>query len=80
MLIESDSGRLKRWVGIVDARGNAGGDRRGEQSAALLVKRKGAGYDSTFDDLVNISVYDKIDKEVPDDIRRLYTEFKKTKR
>ncbi|MFK5891593.1 MAG: DUF1028 domain-containing protein [Pseudomonadota bacterium] len=39
---------------------NAGGDRRGQQSAALLVVRKNAGYGG-FDDLyVDISVYDHI--------------------
>ena len=38
--------------------GKAGGDRRGEQSAALLVKRKGAGYDGTTDDLIDIGIYD----------------------
>jgi uncharacterized Ntn-hydrolase superfamily protein len=36
----------------------AGGDRRGQQSAALLVKRAGAGYDGSSDDLVDISIYD----------------------
>ncbi|HTY36696.1 MAG TPA: DUF1028 domain-containing protein, partial [Bacteroidota bacterium] len=40
------------------AGGKAGGDRRGEESAALLVKRKGAGYDGTTDDLIDISIYD----------------------
>ncbi|HWP81595.1 MAG TPA: DUF1028 domain-containing protein [Bacteroidota bacterium] len=40
------------------AGGKAGGDRRGEQSAALVVKRKGAGYDGTTDDFIDISVYD----------------------
>jgi len=40
------------------AGGKAGGDRRGEQSAALVVKRKGAGYDGTTDDYIDISVYD----------------------
>ena len=40
------------------AAGKAGGDRRGEESAALLVKRKGAGYDGTTDDSIDISIYD----------------------
>lgn len=47
-----------RLVAALLAGGKAGGDRRGEQSAALLVKRKGAGYDGTTDDYIDISVYD----------------------
>ena len=47
-----------KLVAALVAGGKAGGDRRGEQSAALLVKRKGAGYDGTTDDLVDISIYD----------------------
>ncbi len=47
-----------RLVAALVAGGKAGGDRRGEQSAALLVKRKGAGYDSTSDDYIDISIYD----------------------
>lgn len=47
-----------RLLAALVAGGKAGGDRRGEQSAALLVKRKGAGYDGSSDDLVDISVYD----------------------
>jgi uncharacterized Ntn-hydrolase superfamily protein len=47
-----------KLVAALVAAGKAGGDRRGEQSAALLVKRKGAGYDGTTDDLIDISIYD----------------------
>jgi len=47
-----------RLVAAIVAAAKAGGDRRGEESVALLVKRKGAGYDGTTDDLVDISVYD----------------------
>ncbi|MCX6143962.1 MAG: DUF1028 domain-containing protein [Ignavibacteriales bacterium] len=47
-----------KLVAAIVAGGKAGGDRRGEQSAALLVKRKGAGYDGTTDDLIDISIYD----------------------
>jgi uncharacterized Ntn-hydrolase superfamily protein len=47
-----------RLVAAIVAGAKAGGDRRGEESAALLVKRKGAGYDGTTDDLVDISIYD----------------------
>lgn len=48
----------ERLLAALVAGGRAGGDRRGEQSAALLVKRKGAGYDGSSDDLVDISIYD----------------------
>lgn len=47
-----------KLVAAIIAGGNAGGDRRGEESAALLVKRIGAGYDGTTDDLIDISIYD----------------------
>jgi uncharacterized Ntn-hydrolase superfamily protein len=47
-----------RLAAAIVAGGKAGGDRRGEESAALLVKRKGAGYDGTTDDLIDISIYD----------------------
>ena len=47
-----------KLVAAIVAGGRAGGDRRGEQSAAVLVKRKGAGYDGTTDDLIDISIYD----------------------
>ena len=55
---ETKGSLADRLVAALVAGGKAGGDRRGEQSAALLVKRKAAGYDSTFDDLVDISIYD----------------------
>jgi len=56
---EETTGSLAdRLVAAIVAGAKAGGDRRGEQSAALLVKREGAGYDGTTDDLVDISVYD----------------------
>lgn len=49
-----------RLVAALVAGGKAGGDRRGEQSAALLVKRAGAGYDGTTDDYIDISIYDHL--------------------
>jgi uncharacterized Ntn-hydrolase superfamily protein len=56
---ESTKGPLSdRLLAALVAGGKAGGDRRGEQSAALVVKRKGAGYDGTTDDYIDISVYD----------------------
>lgn len=56
---ETTKGSLAdRLLAALIAGGKAGGDRRGEQSAALVVKRKGAGYDGTTDDFIDISVYD----------------------
>jgi len=47
-----------RLVAALVAGGKAGGDRRGEQSAALLVVRKGAGYQGALDNFIDISIYD----------------------
>lgn len=56
---ESTTGSLAdRLVAALVAGGKAGGDRRGEQSAALLVKRAGGSYDGTTDDYIDISIYD----------------------
>ncbi len=56
---ESTPGSLAdRLVAAIVAGGKAGGDRRGEESAALLVKRSNAGYDGTTDDYIDISIYD----------------------
>lgn len=56
---ESTRGSLAdKLLAALLAGGKAGGDKRGEQSAALVVKRKGAGYDGTTDDFIDISVYD----------------------
>lgn len=55
---EATAGELgDRLVAAIVAGGRAGGDQRGEQSAALLVVRKGAGYDGQ-DNFVDISIYD----------------------
>lgn len=50
--------------------GKAGGDRRGEQSAALLVVRKGAGYGGELDNFIDISVYDH--PKPLEELKRLY--------
>jgi uncharacterized Ntn-hydrolase superfamily protein len=55
---EATEGTLAdRLLAALLAGGAAGGDRRGEQSAALVVHRAGAGYDAS-DVIVDISVYD----------------------
>jgi uncharacterized Ntn-hydrolase superfamily protein len=55
---QTEGSLADRLVAALVAGGKAGGDRRGEQSAALLVKRKGAGYDKSSDDYIDISIYD----------------------
>lgn len=58
-----------RLMAALTAGGKAGGDQRGEQSAALLVVRDGAGYDG-MDNFIDISVYDH---ETPiAELERLY--------
>ena len=59
-----------RLVAAIVAGGKAGGDRRGEESAALLVKRAGAGYDGTTDDFIDVSIYDNPKPLV--ELQRLY--------
>ena len=55
---EASEGELSdRLVAALVAGGAAGGDQRGEQSAALLVVRADAGYDG-MDNFIDISVYD----------------------
>jgi uncharacterized Ntn-hydrolase superfamily protein len=55
---ESATGTLAdRLMAALVAGGKAGGDQRGEQSAALLVVRERAGYDG-MDNFIDISVYD----------------------
>ena len=67
---EATEGSLAdRLLAALLAGGRAGGDRRGEQSAALVVVREGAGYDGD-DRIVDISVYDH---ETPlAELERLY--------
>lgn len=57
---EETQGELSdKLMAALIAGGKAGGDQRGEQSAALLVVRKGAGYDA-MDNFIDISVYDHL--------------------
>ena len=54
---ETEGPLAERLLQALLAGGRAGGDRRGEQSAALVIVRAGAGYDGD-DRIVDISVYD----------------------
>ena len=57
---EATEGSLAdRLMAALVAGGKAGGDQRGEQSAALLVVRESAGYDG-MDNFIDISVYDHL--------------------
>jgi len=68
---ESSSGPLAdRLLDCLDAAQGAGGDRRGQQSAALLVVEKDGGYANLSDTIVELRVEDH---ERPlDELRRLY--------
>src|SRR6266536_5401336 len=68
---ESSSGPLaERLLACLDAAQAAGGDSRGQQSAALLVVEKDAGYAKLSDTLVDLRVDDH---ERPiDELRRLF--------
>ena len=59
-----------RLLAAIRAGAEAGGDRRGRQSAALLVVRAGASYDAKSDRYIDISVYDA--KDPIAEIFRLY--------
>jgi uncharacterized Ntn-hydrolase superfamily protein len=59
-----------RLLAAIKAGAEAGGDRRGRQSAALVVVRAGASYDAKSDQYIDISVYDA--KDPIAEIFRLY--------
>jgi uncharacterized Ntn-hydrolase superfamily protein len=59
-----------RLLAAIKAGAEAGGDRRGRQSAALVVVRQGASYDAKSDRYIDISVYDA--KDPIAEIFRLY--------
>jgi uncharacterized Ntn-hydrolase superfamily protein len=50
----------ERLMAALNAAERAGGDIRGQQSAALLVLRRNGGYGSLDDRLVDISIYDHV--------------------
>src|SRR5205814_9379744 len=69
---ESSAGRplAERLLDCLDAAQAAGGDRRGQQSAALLVVEKNAGYGQLSDVAVDLRVDDHERPVV--ELRRLY--------
>jgi len=68
---ESSSGPLaERLLNCLDAAQAAGGDRRGQQSAALLVVERDGGYASLSDELVDLRV-DEHPRPL-EELRRIY--------
>jgi uncharacterized Ntn-hydrolase superfamily protein len=68
--LETKGSLAERLLQAIKAGAEAGGDRRGRQSAALVVVREGASYDAKSDRYVDISVYDA--KDPIAEIFRLY--------
>lgn len=66
----------ERLIAALEAGQKAGGDRRGMQSAALLVVRKGGGYGGYDDHFIDISVYDNPNPIT--ELRRCYNLHKLT--
>lgn len=68
---ENTKGSLsERLIHALDMGQHAGGDRRGQQSAALLVVRDKGGYGGHDDRYVDISVYDH--QQPIEELKRLY--------
>lgn len=65
-----------RLIAALEAGQAAGGDRRGKESAALLVVRKDGGYGGYDDRYIDISVYDNL--EPIKELRRCYELHKLT--
>ncbi len=67
---ESDGGLPERLLAALHAGNAAGGDRRGEQGAALYVAKPGGGYDGGTDRWVDVRVDDH---ETPiDELERVF--------
>jgi uncharacterized Ntn-hydrolase superfamily protein len=73
---ETKGSLAERLIAALEAGQAAGGDRRGMQSAALLVVRKGGGYGGFDDRFIDISVYDN--PQPITELRRLYNLHKLT--
>ncbi|MCK4574855.1 DUF1028 domain-containing protein [candidate division WOR-3 bacterium] len=60
----------ERLLSVLEAGEKAGGDRRGKQSASLIVVRKGGGYQGVDDRLVDLKVVDN-----PEPVRELRRQY-----
>lgn len=69
--VASDGDLCDRLLAALLAGDRAGGDRRGRQSAALLVVREGGGYEGRNDRYIDLRVDDH--PEAPDELARLFT-------
>jgi uncharacterized Ntn-hydrolase superfamily protein len=67
---------VDRLLAALEAGDAAGGDRRGKQSAAILVVRDGGGYDRRGDHYVDLRVDDH--PEPVTELRRIFTVFDET--
>jgi uncharacterized Ntn-hydrolase superfamily protein len=68
--VETEGDLVDRLLAALDAGDEAGGDRRGKQSAAVLVARAGGGYDGRSDRYVDLRVDDH-----PEPVRELHRIF-----
>jgi uncharacterized Ntn-hydrolase superfamily protein len=73
---ETKGSLAERLIAALEGGQAAGGDRRGMQSAALLVVRKGGGYGGFNDVFIDISVYDH--QQPIAELRRLFNLHKLT--
>ncbi len=69
-LNNSDKPLAERLILAIEAGERAGGDRRGKQSAAVIVKLKNGGYEGIDDRLVDIRIDDS--KEPISELKRVY--------
>jgi uncharacterized Ntn-hydrolase superfamily protein len=67
---ETQGTLAERLIAALEGGQRGGGDRRGMQSAALVVVRKGGGYGGFTDRFIDISVYDN--RNPIAELRRLY--------
>jgi uncharacterized Ntn-hydrolase superfamily protein len=70
---EAEGDLVDRLLAALEAGDGAGGDRRGKQSAALLVVRPGGGYGGRSDRYVDLRVDDH--PEAVQELRRIFTVF-----
>jgi uncharacterized Ntn-hydrolase superfamily protein len=73
---ETKGSLADRLIAALEGGQAGGGDRRGMQSAALVVVRKGGGYGGFNDGYIDISVYDN--QQPITELRRLYNLHKLT--
>jgi uncharacterized Ntn-hydrolase superfamily protein len=73
VFLETTGDLVDRLLASLEAGDRAGGDRRGRQSAALLVVRAGAGYEGRSDRYVDLRVDDHVDPMA--ELRRIFSVY-----